>query len=109
MVKNLPYWYREIVLVQRYISFTGVYHWYSKKMFNPTQEFESYFSRIDKVDFEDTAESELLEWIFFQNFQESCQELQPKMLGWRPQPCHHVMLLMASRVNLSPEAPKFKA
>ena len=37
MVKNLPYRYREIVLVQRYISFTGVYHWYGKKMCNPTR------------------------------------------------------------------------
>ena len=36
MVKNLSYRYREIVPVQRYISFTGIYHWYGKKMRNPT-------------------------------------------------------------------------
>ena len=36
MVKNLPYWFREIVPVQRYISFTGIYHWYGKKMRNPS-------------------------------------------------------------------------
>ena len=35
MVKNLSYRYREIVPVQRYISFTGIYHWYGKKMRNP--------------------------------------------------------------------------
>ena len=36
MVKNLSYRYREIVPVQRYISFTGIYHWYGKKMCNPS-------------------------------------------------------------------------
>ena len=36
MVKKLLYRYREIVPVQQYISFTGIYHWYGKKMRNST-------------------------------------------------------------------------